>query len=159
MPHHREEKRVVKCLVITISDTREVETDKSGDLIQKYLEENGHEVIERKIIPDEALLIKQAIEEGSSQENIDVILTSGGTGISRRDVTIETVEKMFDKHIRGFGELFRMLSYTEDIGAAAIMSRATGGVVNDTGVFSMPGSSGAVKLAMETLIIPEISHD
>jgi|SRR5690625_424301 len=158
MPHHRKEKRVAKCIVVTISDTRDVTTDKSGDLIQGYLEEAGHEIIERKIIPDEPCLIQQVIEEGSLRSDIDVILTSGGTGISRRDVTIETVEEMFDKHIIGFGELFRMLSYTEDIGSAAIMSRASAGIVNDTAVFSMPGSSGAVKLAMKKLIIPELSH-
>lgn len=158
MPHHREEKRVAKCMVITISDTRDQSTDKSGDLIQAYLKEAGHEVIDRVIIPDEESSIEQVVKEGSLRSQVDVILTSGGTGISRRDVTIETVEKLFDKHITGFGELFRMLSYTEDIGSAAIMSRASAGVVNNKAVFSMPGSSAAVKLAMEKLIMPELSH-
>lgn len=158
MPDHREQKKVAKCIVVTISDTRVESTDKSGDLIEAYLKKAGHEIVERIIIPDEESSIEQVVKEGSLRSQVDVILTSGGTGISRRDVTIETVEKMFDKHITGFGELFRMLSYTEDIGSAAIMSRASAGVVNNKAVFSMPGSSGAVKLAMEKLIIPELSH-
>lgn len=157
-PHHAKKKQPAKVLIITVSDTRDVTTDKSGDLIAKYLEENDHKVVDRKIIQDEEKLIRETVLEGSERVDIDVILTTGGTGISKRDVTIETVEKLFDKEITGFGELFRMLSYTEDIGSAAIMSRATAGLINETAVFSMPGSSGAVKLAMEKLILPELGH-
>lgn len=158
MSHHHKVDRKVNCFVVTISDTRDQSTDKSGDLIVEFLEDEGHKVIERKIVPDEAEQIREVVKEGSVHSEVDVLLMSGGTGIARRDVTIETIEPMFDKHITGFGELFRMLSYTEDIGARAIMSRATAGVVNNTAVFSMPGSSGAVKLAMEKLIIPELQH-
>lgn len=95
---------------------------------------------------------------GCEQTNIDVVLTNGGTGIAKRDVTIETVKEIIEKEIVGFGELFRMLSYTEDIGSAAILSRAIAGVANDTAIFSTPGSSGAVRLAMTKLILPELGH-
>src|SRR5699024_5414224 len=108
------------CIVLTISDTREKENDKSGNLIVDYLENAGHEVVEKKIVIDEKEEILQAIKSGCSNEQVDVVLTTGGTGLAARDVTIETVSPLFDKEITGFGELFRMLSYTEDIGSAAI---------------------------------------
>lgn len=159
MSHHHHEKKVsVNCFVVTISDTRELATDKSGDFIEQYVTEHGHKVVERRIIEDETDQITKVVEEGADRDDVDVVLMTGGTGISKRDVTIETVEELFAKEITGFGELFRMLSYTEDIGSAAIMSRATAGVVEDTAVFAMPGSSGAVKLAMEKLILPELAH-
>jgi molybdenum cofactor biosynthesis protein B len=145
-------------MIITVSDTRTKENDKSGDLMEKLLREAGHRIIHRAIVKDERGVIQQIIKEGSEDTGIDVILTNGGTGIAYRDVTIEAVKSMLDKEIPGFGELFRMLSYTEDIGSAAIMSRAIAGVCKDTAVFSTPGSSGAVKLAMHKLILPELSH-
>ncbi|THE14760.1 MogA/MoaB family molybdenum cofactor biosynthesis protein [Bacillus timonensis] len=148
----------VTCKVITISDTRTKETDKSGQLMITLLEEYGFKVLDYKIVKDEEVHIEKAIREGCEHEEIDVVLTNGGTGIAKRDVTIETVSKLLDKEIVGFGELFRMLSYTEDIGSAAILSRAIAGVSNDTAIFSTPGSSGAVKLAMKKLILPELGH-
>src|SRR5690625_3671414 len=155
---HKQHKTSVRCLVVTISDTRTKETDKSGQLMEDFLVENGHQVVERAIIQDEPYLISEMMRRGCHDENIDAILFNGGTGISNRDVTIETLRPLFDKEIDGFGELFRMLSYTEDIGSAAMMSRATAGIRDHTAIFSTPGSSGAVKLAMEKLIIPELSH-
>src|SRR5699024_747456 len=148
----------VNCLILTISDTRVLETDKSGQMIQSLLEENHHTVKDRLVIQDEAEQINDHIKTGCHNPDIDVILTNGGTGISRRDVTIETLKEFLDKELTGFGELFRMLSYTEDIGSSAMMSRAIAGVKGDTAIFSMPGSSGAVKLAMNKLILPELSH-
>ncbi|MEH7238116.1 MogA/MoaB family molybdenum cofactor biosynthesis protein [Bacillus sp. JJ1562] len=148
----------VTCKVITISDTRTKETDKSGQLMITLLEESGFKVLDYKIVKDVEAYIEKAIREGCNHEEIDVVLTNGGTGIAKRDVTIETVSKLLDKEIVGFGELFRMLSYTEDIGSAAILSRAIAGVSNDTAIFSTPGSSGAVKLAMKKLILPELGH-
>src|SRR5699024_6804048 len=118
----------------------------------------GHHIVAKKIIPDEQDVIQETIDQGCEDEAIDVILTNGGTGISYRDVTYETVEKMLDKELLGVGEIFRMLSYDEDIGSAAIMSRAIAGVRNHTAIFTTPGSSGAVKLAMKRLIIPELTH-
>ncbi|HLR79061.1 MAG TPA: molybdenum cofactor biosynthesis protein B [Bacillota bacterium] len=155
---HRKSKRPVNCMIITISDTRSDSTDKSGNLMVDLLKEAGHHIVAKKIIPDEQDVIQETIDQGCEDEAIDVILTNGGTGISYRDVTYETVEKMLDKELLGFGEIFRMLSYEEDIGSAAIMSRAIAGVRNHTAIFTTPGSSGAVKLAMKRLIIPELTH-
>lgn len=150
--------KTVNCKVITVSDTRNQDTDKSGKLMMEMLEEAGHSIVDYVIVKDEATPIKEAILKGCEREDIDIILTNGGTGIAKRDVTIETVQGMLDKEIVGFGELFRMLSYQEDIGSAAILSRAIAGVVKNKGVFSTPGSTGAVKLAMNKLILPEIGH-
>ena len=148
----------VNCKVITVSDTRNKDTDKSGKLMIELLEDKGHTVVDYVIVKDEREAIYQAVIEGCSDPQIDVVLTNGGTGIAKRDVTIETVQSMFDKDITGFGELFRMLSYQEDIGSAALLSRAAAGVINDKAVFATPGSTGAVKLALIKLILPEIGH-
>ena len=155
---HHVKKRSVRCLIATVSDTRTVETDKSGKLIKELLEQNEHKCVNHVIVPDEMDEIERIIQQGIKNERVETILLTGGTGISMRDVTIEVVEKNIEKEIPGFGEIFRMLSYTEDIGSAAIMSRAIAGVKNRKVVFAMPGSSGAVKLAMNKLILPEISH-
>lgn len=156
---HHVEKQSVKCFVATISDTRTTDTDKSGQLIKQLLEREQHEVVGHQIIKDDKVLIGQMIDKINKRTDVEVILLTGGTGISIRDVTIEVVENKLTKTIPGFGELFRMLSYTEDIGSAAMMSRAVAGVLsNGQLIFSMPGSSGAVKLAMNKLILPEVSH-
>jgi molybdopterin adenylyltransferase len=156
--HKQEAPNVVSCKIITVSDTRTKETDKSGKLIKDLLDEKNFVTAAYEIVTDEETQIRRAVEQGLNHPEIDAVLLSGGTGIAKRDITVETVAKMFDKEITGFGELFRMLSYTEDIGSAAIMSRATAGVKNGTAVFAMPGSSGAVKLAMNKLILPELAH-
>lgn len=148
----------VRCKVITVSDTRTPETDKSGKLMMEMLEASGHKIVDYVIVKDEAEPIKSEVLKGCQHPDVDVVLTNGGTGIAKRDVTIETVQSIFEKEIPGFGEIFRMLSYQEDIGSAALLSRAAAGVVNDRAVFSTPGSTGAVRLAMEKLIIPEIGH-
>jgi molybdopterin adenylyltransferase len=156
--HKQGAPKKVICKVITVSDTRNKDTDKSGKVMIEILEQAGHAIVDYVIVKDEAAPIKEAILNGCEREDIDVILTNGGTGIAKRDVTIETVQGMLDKEIVGFGELFRMLSYQEDIGSAAILSRAIAGVVMNKAVFSTPGSTGAVKLAMNKLILPEIGH-
>lgn len=156
--HKRNAPEHVSVMVITISDTRTEETDKSGKLIIGSLEEKNHKVSSYRIVKDEADLIQQAVKTGASDETIDAIILNGGTGIAKRDVTIEAISELLHKEIPGFGEIFRMLSYTEDIGSAAILSRALAGIYEDTAIFSIPGSSGAVKLAMSKLIIPEINH-
>jgi len=156
--HHVDE-RSVHSFIATISDTRTVETDKSGQLIKQLLMDKEHLVVDHTIVCDEQLEIERLIDRVQELDDVEVLLLTGGTGISVRDVTIEVVEKKIVKTIPGFGEIFRMLSYTEDIGSAAIMSRATAGVLESGQlIFSMPGSSGAVKLAMNELILPEISH-
>jgi len=156
--HKKEAPKTVKCQVITVSDTRDHASDKSGRLMIELLEKEGHQIVDYVIVKDEETPIKTEILRGCEREDVDVILTNGGTGIAKRDVTIETVQNLLDKEIVGFGELFRMLSYQEDIGSAAILSRAIAGVVKNTAVFSTPGSSGAVNLAMNKLILPEIGH-
>ncbi len=156
--HKREAPTKVRCKVITVSDTRTKETDKSGALMIQKLENAGFIIDQYEIVKDSREEIKQAVVDGCQDPAIDAVLTNGGTGIAWRDVTIETVADLLDKELVGFGEIFRMLSYTEDIGSAAILSRAIAGVSNHTAVFSTPGSSGAVKLAMDKLIIPELAH-
>lgn len=150
--------KTVHCKVITVSDTRYQDTDKSGALMIELLEAAGHKVVDYCIVKDESSSIRAEILEACERDDIEAILTNGGTGIAKRDVTIETVGQLLDKEIVGFGELFRMLSYTEDIGSAAILSRAIAGVVKDKAVFSTPGSTGAVRLAMNKLILPELGH-
>jgi|SRR5699024_6308570 len=155
---HKSRKKSVACMILTISDTRASSTDKSGNLMVERLEKEGHRVIKKEIVSDDVKAIQRSVSEGCESPEVDVILTNGGTGISFRDVTIETIRNMLDKEIPGFGELFRMLSYQEDIGSAAMMSRAVAGVIHHTAIFATPGSSGAVKLAMNKLILPELSH-
>ena len=156
--HKMEAPKQVACKVITVSDTRDKDTDKSGKLMMELLEEAGHTVVSYAIVKDETDELRTEVLNGCNDPEIDVVLTNGGTGIALRDITIETVKALFDKEISGFGELFRMLSYQEDIGSAAILSRAVAGTVKDKAIFSTPGSSGAVKLAMNKLILPELGH-
>lgn len=144
-------------MVLTISDTRDEQTDKSGQLMMELIQSHHFKVQKYKIVKDERKEILSEVMDGIHQSKIDVILTNGGTGLSNRDVTLDVIEQVIDRQIPGFGELFRMLSY-EEIGSAAILSRAIGGIAKGTVIFSMPGSSGAVRLAMEKLILPELSH-
>ncbi|TFJ92546.1 MogA/MoaB family molybdenum cofactor biosynthesis protein [Lentibacillus salicampi] len=155
---HKRGAEPVNCMILTVSDTRTLETDKSGNVMADLLAEAGHVVSEWAIVPDENSVIRSKILDGCNKKNVDIVLTNGGTGIAHRDVTIETVQPMLDKEMTGFGELFRMLSYQEDIGSAALLSRAIAGVIGSTAIFATPGSSGAVKLAMNKLIVPEIAH-
>lgn len=156
--HKQSAPQSVTCKVITVSDTRTEETDKSGQLMISLLKQCGHEIADYVIVKDDREEIEREVLRGCMNASIDIILTNGGTGIAKRDVTIETVQALFEKEINGFGELFRMLSYTEDIGSSAILSRAIAGVVQNKAVFSTPGSTGAVKLAMNKLILPELGH-
>lgn len=156
--HKRQAPKNVHCKIITVSDTRTFDTDKSGKLMIDLLEQSGHQIMDYVIVKDETEEIREAIMKGCNRDDIEVILTNGGTGIAQRDVTIETIQALLEKEMVGFGELFRMLSYQEDIGSAAILSRAIAGVIHNKAIFSTPGSSGAVKLAMNKLILPEIGH-
>ena len=162
MSHREHEARAksetpaVRCGVITISDTRTPETDGSGGAIRELLEGQGHTVARYAVVKDEPAQIVQAVRE-FAQDGCRVILTNGGTGIASRDSTFEAIDALLEKRLPGFGELFRMLSYQE-IGAAAMLSRATAGTVGDALVFCMPGSTGAVRLAMQQLILPQLAH-
>ena len=146
-----------RAAVLTISDTRTPETDSGGDRLVSALEAADHLVCARTIVCDEAEAIARQIGIWIDDSTVDVVLTTGGTGIARRDTTIEVVETLIERPLPGFGELFRMLSYAE-IGAAAMLSRASAGLVRDTFLFAMPGSPNAVGLAMDRLIIPELPH-
>ena len=147
----------VSCFVLTVSDTRTLGNDTSGQAIAALLEAAGHTVTGRKAVRDEPLDVAQTIREEMGKGEARVIITTGGTGISTRDSTYEAVTAMFDKQLVGFGELFRMLSYQE-IGSAAMLSRATAGVSAGCAIFMLPGSPAAVRLAMEKLILPELGH-
>lgn len=146
-----------RCAVITLSDTRNEATDTSGAKIKALLGSEHHLVNYYSIIPDEPRELARLLEELISSGDIDVILTNGGTGISRRDHTIPVIEKHLTTVLNGFGELFRMLSY-QQIGSSAMMSRAVGGIAKDKLVFAMPGSTAGVELAMTKLILPELRH-
>ena len=147
----------VRCAVITVSDTRTRETDTSGQLIRERLESAGHAVIRHEILPDDPGIVRKLITELCDDRACQAVLLTGGTGLAPRDTTYEAIAALLDKRLDGFGELFRMLSYNE-MGAPAMLSRATAGVCGSTLIFSMPGSTGAVRLAMEKLILPELGH-
>jgi molybdenum cofactor biosynthesis protein B len=155
--HRESAPEKVRVAVLTISDTRTPETDTGGDTVQESLEGAGHEVVDRTIVRDDAVLIRMALLDALARGDVDAVVTSGGTGISARDTTYEVVDRMIEKRLDGFGEIFRMLSY-EEIGAAAIMSRAVAGAVGTKFVASLPGSRNAVRLAMEKLLVPELAH-
>ena len=156
--HRSEAPATVRCMVVTVSDTRTPETDRSGALAKRLLEENGYIVVRYEIARDEYEQIRGLIREAAADEEVEAVLLNGGTGIAPRDTTYEAVRDSLDKEMPGFGELFRFLSFTEDIGTAAMLSRAVAGVAGNTAVFSMPGSTGAVRLAMTRLILPELRH-
>ena len=143
--------------MITVSDTRTMETDTGGALVEEFLKEAGHAVVDRQIVADDQDAIQVSLRLALQREEVRAVILTGGTGVAPRDVTPESVEPLLERVVPGFGELFRMLSY-EDIGSAALLSRAMAGLVGGRVVFVIPGSRGAVRLAMEKLIVPEIGH-
>lgn len=147
----------VKCAVLTISDSRTKENDDSGRIIIEELEKNGHEVLHYSIVKDDMPEIQDKIQELLRNSEVQAMIVNGGTGISKRDVTVESIVPIVEKKLEGFGELFRALSYDE-IGSASIMSRAFAGVANGKVILCVPGSPNACNLAMEKLIIPELGH-
>jgi molybdenum cofactor biosynthesis protein B len=153
--HRKDAPASVRCVVVTISDTRTAANDTSGNAIVELLTSGGHVAAGRRIVRDDPAAVREAVQ--SNTGTADVIITTGGTGITARDSTYDAITALLDKRLDGFGELFRMLSYAE-IGAAAMLSRATAGSIGTTAVFSLPGSEHAVRLAMTKLILPEIGH-
>ncbi len=156
---HRQKagKGPVTVAIVTVSDTRTPETDQNRQYIEKRMSELNHHVAAYRLIKDEPDQVAAVIEELTTMPDVQIVLFNGGTGISPRDTTFDVVSKYLEKTLPGFGELFRMLSFQE-VGAAAMFSRATAGVYHGTLVFSMPGSPNAVQVALEKLIIPEINH-
>lgn len=155
--HKQDAPPSLNCAVITVSDTRTLETDSGGALLIELLTGAGHVLRKREIVPDEPSVMSPLLESFVGDDQIDAILMTGGTGVSTRDQTFETVSALLTKALPGYGELFRMLSY-EEIGAAAMLSRAVGGIAGDTVLLTMPGSRAAVRLAMEKVILPELPH-
>lgn len=157
IPHPDQHVIKVNCAVITISDSRTEETDQSGKLIQELLFDRGHGVTDYQIIRDEPTQILSVVQQLVAIDNLDAIICNGGTGIAPRDTTYDAIAQILEKTLPGFGELFRWLSFQE-IGSRAIASRAIAGIYKNKLIFSLPGSSNAVRLGMTQLILPEIAH-
>jgi molybdenum cofactor biosynthesis protein B len=155
--HKSHAPKSVGCWVLTVSDTKTPETDTSGALIRELLNGAGHRVIGSTIVRDEPVEVQRVVREACGDGRVQAVIVTGGTGITSRDSTFEAIEALLDKRLPGFGELFRMLSYQE-IGAAAMLSRAQLGVRAQRIVVSLPGSPNACRLALEKLLIPELPH-
>ncbi len=155
--HKEKGKKSIRCYVITVSDTRDKTTDTSGRTIEKFLVDEGHQTAGYRIVKDEPIDIEASLVEALASDEVDAVIVNGGTGIAPRDGTYEVVSRFLEKKLDGFGEIFRYLSYL-DIGSAAVMSRAAAGTARGKVLISLPGSKGAVTLAMEKLILPEIRH-
>lgn len=155
--HRSDAPRHLRVAVVTVSDTRTLETDHSGARVVELCEQAGHWVRDRAIVPDEPEIMRELLLSHGADEELDAVLMTGGTGISPRDQTHETVSALLTKPLPGFGELFRMLSYAE-IGPACLLSRAVGGLMGRLVVLVMPGSTSAVELAMTRIILPELGH-
>lgn len=157
LEHKKHAQSSVNCAVITVSSTRSKENDISGKTIISLLEGNGHTVLYYDVVKDDILAIQSSLDHNLEEEGVEAIILNGGTGIGKKDVTMEAVESFFEKELVGFGEIFRYLSYKE-IGSAAILSRASAAVSSGKIIICLPGSTNACKLAMEKLIIPELGH-
>lgn len=155
--HKAKGKRSIRCFVLTVSDTRDETTDSSGQLIKSQLSDEGHQLAGYRIVKDEPAEIEALLRDAIADRGVEAIIVNGGTGISPRDGTYEVIGRLLDKRLDGFGEIFRYLSYL-DIGSAAVMSRAVAGSAQGKILISLPGSKGAVALAMEKLILPELRH-
>ena len=147
----------LRVAVLTVSDTRTVATDTGGALVKALLEQSGHLVVAARIVPDDDDAIRAGAQDWVEDPEIDAVIVTGGTGIAPRDRTAEALLPILDRTIDGFGELFRMLSF-EEIGSAAMLSRAFGGIAGHTPIFALPGSRNAIALAMDRLIVPELGH-
>lgn len=164
--HREQAPKVLNFYVITISTSRyekmikkEPVVDESGDLIKEKIISAGHKVIGYELVPDDKIKILKAFLQALDNPEVDVIISTGGTGYSKSDVTVETLRGIFDREVEGFGEVFRFLSYQdEEVKAAAYLSKATAGIIKDKVIYVLPGSPAAVKLALEKLILPEVSH-
>ena len=145
----------VNIVVLTVSDTRTKENDKSGDTLVERIKKSGHRIVEKRIVKDELSLLKDTLKGWIGSSEVDVVIATGGTGVTGRDVTPEAFESLYEKSIPGFGELFRWLSY-QNIKTSTIQSRATAGVANGTFLFALPGSTGACKDAWDMIIVHQL---
>ena len=155
--HKEKARKDLGCFVVTVSDTRDETTDQSGQLVKTLLSEKGHRLVGYRIVKDEPIQIESLLQDALARRDVDAVIVNGGTGISPRDGTYEVVSRLLEKRLDGFGEIFRFLSF-QDIGPAAMMSRAIAGVAKGKVLISLPGSTGAVDLAMRRLVLPELGH-
>jgi len=155
--HHAQDRRSVACALVTVSDTRTPETDGSGIRMRALLEAAGHRIVGQVIVPDDPSRVRGHVESLLDDRRVEVVVTSGGTGLAPRDTTYEALASLLEKRLDGFGELFRSLSF-EQIGSAAMLSRAVAGVVRGTVVVVLPGSTAAVDLALTRLLVPQLGH-
>ncbi len=146
----------VNVTVLTVSDTRTEENDKSGDTLVERIKKAGHHLVEKRIVKDEVPLLKNTLEGWINSPDVDVVIATGGTGVTGRDVTPEVFESLYEKPIPGFGELFRSLSY-QNIKTSTIQSRATAGVANGTFLFALPGSTGACRDAWDMILVHQLN--
>ncbi len=155
--HRKKSDLCVNVALITLSTSRSLKTDTSGDVIQKLLEENGHSVLVRQVLPDNREILRVLVRGLVQNKEVHAIITTGGTGLAPTDVTIEAVQGMLDKELPGFNSLFMLLSYPQ-VKSACMLSRALAGVIKGKVIFCLPGSPRGCKLAMESLILPELGH-
>ena len=155
--HKAQAPQRVRCYIVTVSDTRTPQTDKSGQAIADLLVAAGHDVAGRTIVKDDPSEVSATVQARLAEAHVQAVITTGGTGVTSRDSTYEAIAALIEKRLDGFGELFRMLSY-QDIGSAAMMSRAVAGTIRGKFVVALPGSEAAVRLAMNKLLIPELPH-
>ena len=148
----------VRCAIVTVSDSRTADTDTSGARMRELLETTGYAVIDATLLPNDEDRVRAHVVALVGRGDVDAILLTGGTGLGQRDRTIEAVRPLFDKELPGFGEIFRLLSFREQVGTAAILSRAVAGAAGRTFIASMPGSTAAVELALTRVLIPELRH-
>lgn len=156
-PHRRGSKREAALGLLTVSDTRTEEDDRSGTVARRLIESAGHRVADYRIVPDEPADVRRVVEDWLARDDCDGVVVNGGTGVSARDRTYEALAGLLDKRLDGFGEIFRQLSF-EQVGSAAMLSRAVGGIARAKPLFALPGSPEAVELALERLILPELAH-
>lgn len=158
---HRKEadaRALVRCAIVTVSDSRTEATDESGALMRRLIEEAGHQVSAYALLKNDEAAVREHVRGLAALSDVDAVLITGGTGLGSRDRTVEAVRPLFDKEMPGFGEIFRMVSFTDQVGTAAILSRAVAGGVNGKLVVSMPGSKAAVELALTRVLLPELRH-
>ena len=148
----------VRCAVVTVSDSRTVETDESGALMKRLLEEAGHIVVAYALFKNDEDAVSDHVKSLLARSDVDAVLLTGGTGLGSRDRTVEAVRPLMEKELPGFGELFRVVSFQEQVGTAAILSRAVAGGANGKLIVSMPGSKAAVELALTRILLPELRH-
>ena len=148
----------LRCAVLTVSDSRTSATDESGPLARQLLEEAGHTIVDHTLLPNDEPRVREHVETWLARGDLQAIVITGGTGLGSRDRTVEAVQPLFEKEIPGFGELFRLLSYQEQIGTTAILSRAVAGSARGAVIVSLPGSRAAVELAVTRILVPELPH-